>query len=82
MHVNFFRFFSSFRKFRLSGNLWVVFAIRFDRLLRNFFSVVRSLFAKTSKFHDLIVFSKKKLYAFGQINKLILAKKKLDYQTS
>ena len=32
---------------RLSKNVWVVFANRFDQLSRNFLSVVRSLLAKT-----------------------------------
>ena len=37
---------------------WVVFPNRFDRLSRNFLSVLRNLFAKNiSKFGDLIVFS-------------------------
>ena len=41
------RFFSNFWKARLSKNIWVVFANRFNRLSRKFVSVVRSFFAKT-----------------------------------
>ena len=38
IHINFFRFFSNSWKPRLSNNVWVVFANRFDRLSRNFLS--------------------------------------------
>ena len=34
------------------SGIWVVFVNRFERLSRNFLSVVRSLFAQTSKFRD------------------------------
>ena len=54
----FFQIFSNFWKPRLSKNVSVVFANRFDRLSRKFLSAVRSRFAKESKFCDLKVFSK------------------------
>ena len=65
----------------------VVFANRFDRNFQQFSSVVRSLFTKTWKFPDLMVFFKNKkknrkvekicksLYIFGQIDNSILGKK-------
>ena len=52
-------FFSNFWKPRFSKNVWVVLANRYDRLSRNFLSVVRSLFAKTYR-NLVIVFSKLK----------------------
>ena len=56
MHMSFFRFFSNFRKSRLSRNLGVVFANRFKRLLRNFFSIVRNLFEK--KYQNFVTFDR------------------------
>ena len=47
IHTSYFRFFSSFWKPCLSKKNWVVFAIRFHRLSRNFLSTVCRLFVKT-----------------------------------
>ena len=48
IHMNYCRFFSNFWKPCLVTNVWVVFANRFDRLSRNFLSVIAVFFAKTS----------------------------------
>ena len=56
-----FQIFSNFWKLGFSKNVPVVFANLFDRLSRNFLSIVRSLFAKTyPNCRLLTVFSKQK----------------------
>ena len=89
--MNFFRFYSNFRKFRLPRNLWVVFVHRFDRLARNFLNIVRDLSANTylnfvifkrfleNKNQNLKKFEKIHTYSDKLTNQFWL-KKKIGYQ--
>ena len=56
IYMIFFRFFSNYGNPRLSKNVLVIFANRFDRSSRNFLSVVRCLFAKT--YQNLVTFDR------------------------